>query len=363
MIIHNATDPRYDFYLSIIDDPMFWMSLAVIGFILATVIIIGNSFLLFTTYKDPRKSLRSPPSILITNLSVSDLLFGLFHVFLVVLRDGYRYEQIHMPFVGVFKVIMHTSLTATLFVSSNSIIAMSITCYVAINKPMEYKTIITKGRIKIYIAALWVTSILTCILPLTSISEKTYTMIYLHTHASLPAILLTVIYVKVFRALERRTRELHDQINGKDSVKFSARALERERKMSVTIIIILTMFFASYMPQYITLHLLHFCASCRESLTFHKIDVALSRFVYINSAINPFVYAWRVPKYRQAFIDCWKICRGKQRVTSHGSEVSSQGQTGRNQHGRFLQSGNRLQSELTETASVHNTQETFDTHL
>ena len=327
MITHNSSDPNYDFYLSLIDDPVFWLSLAVAGFILATVIIIANSFLLFTTYKDPQKSLRSPACLLIANLSASDLLLGLFNVFLVALRDVYRYKQEHMPSVGIFKAIMYTVLTTTLFVSSNSIIAMSTTCYVAISKPMEFKTIITKKRIKIYIAILWVISILTCILPATSIPEKTYTMIYLHTHASLPAILLTVIYVKVFRALARRTREL--QLNGSNYFVNSAYVLERERKMTITIIIILTMFYITYMPQYITLHLLHFCTSCQQSLIFHKIDVVFSRFLFINSAINPFIYAWRVPKYRLAFIDCWKMILNK---LKQSSEIDRSHRSRRQEH-------------------------------
>lgn len=84
------------------------------------------------------------------------------------------------------------------------------------------------------------------------------------------------------------------------------------------------------MPQYITLHLLHFCNSCQQSVTFHEIDVALSRVLYLSSAINPFVYAWRVPKYRQALIDCWKICRGVphrgitgQSSLSHSSQMNT----------------------------------------
>ena len=351
MAAPNASDPNYDFYLSIIDSKPYWLSLAVVGFILASVIVIANSVLLFTTYKDPRKSLRSPSSLLIANLSASDLLLGLFNVFLVAVRDVYRYKQVHMPSVGIFKAIMYTVLTTTLFVSSNSIIVMSITCYVAINTPMEYKAIITKRRIKIYIAVLWVISIFTCVLPVTNVSEKTYTMIYLHTHASLPAILLTVIYVKVYRALTRRTREL--QLGGYNSI--ATNALERERNMAIAIVIILALFYVTYIPQYITLHLLYFCKSCQESLTFHKIDVALSRFLFINSAINPFVYAWRVPKYRQAFVDCWKICRGKLRVPSRSRGSYSLGSNQdrvRARHGIFLQSRDRAQSEPSELTSV-----------
>lgn len=327
MATQNSSDPNYDFYLTIIQDKAYWLSLAVVGFILATVIIAGNSILLFTTYKDPRRTLRTPPSFLITNLSASDLLLGLFNVFLVALRDVYRSRLEHMPNVFIFKAIMYTVLTSTIFVSGYSIIAMSLTCYVAINKPMEYKTIITKRRVKIFITVLWVISLATCILPVSNVPEKTYTLIYLHTHASLPAILLTIIYVNVFRSLARRTREL--ELGGYNSI--ASNSLERKRNMAVTIIIILSLFFITYVPQYITLHLLYFCRSCQASTTFHKIDVALSRFLFINSAINPFVYAWRVPKYRQAFSDCLNIlfCRARTRSQGPSSKYSSTRQSER----------------------------------
>ena len=158
-----------------------------------------------------------------------------------------------------------------------------------------------------------------CGIPVTSIPERAYTLIYLHTHASLPAILLTVIYVKIFRALARRTRELHH--NRFDSI--ASYALKRERRMVIAIIIVLALFYITYIPQYVTLHLLYFCKPCQQSITFHKIDVALSRFLYINSAINPFIYAWRIPKYRRALYDCLQsfFCKGK-RTARRGSVVS-----------------------------------------
>lgn len=118
MVTENISDPNYDFYVTIIDDSAFWLALAVTGFILALVIVIGNAFLLFTIYKDPRKSLRTPPCLLIANLSASDLLHGLVSVSFVALRDVYRFEQVHMPYVMVFKAVIYTVLTTTLFVSS-----------------------------------------------------------------------------------------------------------------------------------------------------------------------------------------------------------------------------------------------------
>ena len=320
----NSSDPNFDIYLSIIHDKGYWLTLAFVGFVLAFTIIIGNSLLLFITYKDPRKTLRTPPCLLITNLSASDLLLGLLNVSLVAVRDVYRYKQVNMPFLALFRGVMATVFITTVFVSCYSIVAMSTSCFVAINKPMEYKTIITKKRVKIFIGVLWVISLLICVLPVANVPEKTYTMIYLHTHATVPAILLTVIYTNVFRALSRRTREV--QREGYNSM--ASKALEREKKMIKAIVIILGLFYITYMPQYVSLHLLHFCESCKKSLTFHMIDVALSRFLYISSAINPFVYAWRVPKYNQAFQDCWQMCRGKLINTSPKSFASSLRQSG-----------------------------------
>lgn len=313
MITQNASDPSHDFYLSIIDDPIYWLTLTIVGYIFATAIIFTNAFLLFTIYQDPRKSLRSPSSLLIANLSVSDLLLG-FGVLLIAVRDTYRYKQLHMPFIGIIKAVIYIIHITTVFIGGYSIIAMSIACYIAISRPLEYKSIITAKRIKIFIVVVWVISLSTCVFPVTSVPQNIYELIYAHTHASLPAVLLALIYVSVFRALARRSRDL--QLSGSKSISDNKHVLERQRKMTLTVIIILGLFFMTYMPQYITVHLLHFCKSCQESINFHKVDVAASRLLCLSSAMNPFVYAWRVPKYRSAFFECLKIIRKRLKLSS-----------------------------------------------
>lgn len=127
---------------------------------------------------------------------------------------------------------------------------------------------------------------------------------------------------KGFRALARRRREL--QQNGHTSDESNKRALERERNMAVTVIIILAIFYITYLPQFIMIHVTRFCSSCEiseDSITFHKVDVISSRFVFLNSALNPFVYAWRMPKYRRALNSCWKAFKEKLRLRSQRVEV------------------------------------------
>lgn len=162
----------------------------------------------------------------------------------------------------------------------------------------------------------WIASVLICCLPVTTIPENTFMLIYMHTHISLPALLLMIIYIKGFRSLSRRRRELLQSTNA--SVRNHKLALERKRNMAVIVTTILMMFYISYLPRFIIFHLENFCSPCQineDSIRFHKTDVITSRLIFFNSAINPFVYAWRMPKYRRSLVSCWKALQSKLKST------------------------------------------------
>ena len=307
----NSTARTSDFYLLVIDDPIFWLILTIFGFLLSFITVAGNFILLATIYRDPQKTLRSPPSLLIANLSVSDFLVGLCVVSLVAFKDVYRFLRQQVPLPDVMGPFLYYILGTTLFVSRGTMIALSTCCFVAINYPIRYKVKITKKRICIFVAMIWVVSLLICFLPAIGISENIFLLVYCHTHISLPAVLLTVIYFKGIRALARRNLELNTI---GQAIEVSQHALDRARSMGVTVMIILAMFFVSYTPQFITIHLALFCESPairNESVLFYKIDVIVSRFIFVKSAVNPFIYAWRMPKYRRALARCWKLFTNK----------------------------------------------------
>lgn len=284
-----------------VKDCTFFLSLAVVGFALSAVTTLGNSALLLTIFRDTRRLLQTPPSLLIANLCVSDLMVGLIAGDLVAVKDVYRFQ--HLPVPDKLDPILCLVLVLSLFVSSGTIIALSCDRYIAVMHPLKYRSTITKTRVKISIVLIWAVAMALCLLPLTGVPENIFKIVYAHTHASLPAMLLTVMYFKVFRALGERKRELRDA--GITSAMRSKIALDRERNMVVTILIVLALFYVTVLPEFIALHLMYFCKTCEESLTFHKLEIVFSRFLFLNSAVNPFVYAWRVPKYRQALTNCF----------------------------------------------------------
>lgn len=310
--------PTVDSSLTI-KDPAFFLSLTVVGFTLAAVTVAGNSVLLLTIFRDARRLLQTPPSLLIANLCVSDLMVGLIALNLVGLKDVYRYQNLSVPVK--LDPIVRLVLALSLLVSSGTIIALSYDRYIVVMHPLKYKSTVTKTRVKTFITVMWAASLAICFIPVTKIPEKILAIAFAHLHASIPLLVLTVMYVKVFRALGERRRELKEA--GITSEMRSKQVLDRERKMVVTILIVLALFYVTFVPEFIALHLLHFCEPCARSLVYRKMEIVFSRFLFLNSAMNPFVYAWRLPKYRRAVLACFvnlRIRCSKFLANTHGGK-------------------------------------------
>lgn len=223
----NSTSRLHsDIYLWIINEPEYWMTLAVIDFALSAVTAFANSILLVTIWYNPLRLLRTPPGLLMATLSSADLLVGLCVIPIVALRDVYRSLQQVAPLPSIVGTMASCIQGATLFGSSATIVAMSTACFYAINNPFRYKTNMTRKRVYWLIIMIWIVSVLICSLPVINIPEKTYMLIYTHTHISLPALLLVIIFVKGFRSLSRRRQELLRSTN--TSARNHKLALERK---------------------------------------------------------------------------------------------------------------------------------------
>lgn len=299
---HTFSSPRNSAQTT--DDPLttisptFHLVLAVVDFGLSAVTTMANAALLWTIFRDSRRLLETPPSLLIANLCVSDLAVGLIAGNLVGVKDVYRYQGLDVPVL--LDLIIRLGLGLSLFVSSGSIIALSCDRYIAVMHPLKYRSTMTKEKVRYCIALIWLVAVTVFFLPLTNVPEEIFKIVYAHTHASLPAILLTIMYCKVFLAFGKRKRELKDA--GITSSMRSKQALDREKNMVVTILIVLALFYVTVLPEFVALHLMQFCESCKRSLLFRQLEVVFSRFLFLNSAMNPFVYAWRLPKYRHVFL-------------------------------------------------------------
>jgi len=282
----------------------FLLSLTIIDFILATLTICGNLLLLITILFDPLRCLRTPTTYLIANLAFSDFLIGLLIGYGRAVEEYLQYVDEAEP--KWIAIVFNIGGGATLVSGIWTVIALALDRYLAVTNPLRYSESVTARRVILYILLSWP---LAMALPTPySFAGKSRPIVLLafsHAHFTIPVLLLLVVYFRIFRSLSRRRSELW-RLTSSSSTMTLRHTLEREKKMASTSLMILVLFCASFLPLYIKIHMLNFC-KCLDSKPYRKFSLVVHIFLYLSSLMDPFMYAWRVPKFRRSLRECLKI--------------------------------------------------------
>ena len=158
--------------------------------LLPTPTVFSNVILLITVCRS--KLWRKPDTLLVANLSVSDLLFGII--------PGYGRLSYHINlFLGQSRenllgldLTVNSSAVATNIVASCTIAAMAFDRLIAVSSPLQYKTRVTTRKIKKVIAVIWIYAVLFSSLGL-GVPLNVFLLLYCHLHVSLPLIVLPVV--------------------------------------------------------------------------------------------------------------------------------------------------------------------------
>lgn len=273
----------------------------IIDFVFAAIIMMANSFLFITIYRDPCRCLRTPNVFLIANLSVADFFMG-FVSFLRGIELTYRYHgwgellivNITQYFIGAVSILAAVS----------TLLAMSYDRYVAVIKPFEYPLKVTNTKAKIFIFAIWTSALVFSVLPVSDVRREKFLLAYCYSHFVIPSFLLTTIYVKIYRAISLQREELK---NVRASLTAAGRRqqLERENRMVMAFIAILLIFYLSFLPYFINIQILYFC-SCRTSYVYRVYHYVANEFLSVSSIVDPFMYAWRIPKFNRSLRMCFR---------------------------------------------------------
>lgn len=285
---------------------LFFFSFAIVDFILATLTVCGNLLLLTTIVFDPLRCLRTPSTYFIANLAFSDLLIGLLIGYGHALIEYFLYVDGTKPYW--ISVVINIGGGTTLISGIWTVITMAFDRYIAVTDPLHYKERVTVRRVVIYIVLSWPLAMaLPAFYPLAGQTWTIFLLAFSHTHFTIPVFVLLVVYFRIFRSLSSRRSELV-RLASTTSTMTLRHTLERERKMAFTSFTILMLFCASFLPFYIKIQLLCFC-KCLETITYITFDYISHAFLYFSSLMDPFLYAWRVPKFRRSLRECFRIKR------------------------------------------------------
>ena len=304
----NSSEANLTSYLAF-SSHFYYLPHVILISVVAISAVISNLVFLIAVFRNPvRYRVRdSPVSLLVVNLGVCDLLTavvpgcGGIYYNLSLLRGRAR-EDLNGAII-----MINTFGVISCIVSTCTISAMSLERFHAISSPLRHRARYNNLRIKAFLALSWIYSISFACLSM-ALSYRVFVLLYCHVHVTLPLIILPVVNWKTFTALR-----FHNQ-NKVGNLTVARRGtrtcIDRnsERKLLSAILLVVVLFYVTVMPFYIALNISALRPSLAETRGFEIFLSLSSRIILVNCVFNPFIYSWRIPKYRRAFKEVFGRC-------------------------------------------------------
>lgn len=250
------------------------------------------------------RQLHTPTNLLLLSLAASDFLVGFLVVFQILLVDGCWY-------LGDLVCILYNVLDYVITSASvETMVLISIDCYVAVCEPFQYPVKVTQKRVCICVSGCWIFSSLFVFVVmkenlgqpgrLNSCSGQCV-VVFDHIAGLVdilfffvgPVTVIVVLYVKVFVTAVAQARSMRSHAAAvalRGSVRVTAR--RSELKSARTLGVLGVAFLICLCP--------YFCLTLTgEETTFSASSFAFVLF-YSNSCVNPLIYALFYPWFRKS---------------------------------------------------------------
>ena len=278
--------------------PAFYLCFVIVEVILATAITVGNSLLLLAICRDPLRCLRNPTVYLIANLAVADLLVGFFVGYCRAVENYLLYRGLQTPLL--LNTVQYIIAGSALFAAVYSIIAMSLDRFVAVSDPTNYRTKVTVKRVKLCFFTIWPTAPFFAVLPAAGVRKLDFLVAYCYSHFFLPAIILTLVYIVIFKRLSKKLQALDKVVHPKTTDSITRKTLHRDRKLAATILLVLLTFYVCFAPYFVKVHLWLLC-DCQKSTPFLIYHFITNDVLLLSSLLDPIIYGWRLERFRKTF--------------------------------------------------------------
>lgn len=275
---------------------------------------LANAFVILAVWKDPNRDLRRAPSnILIASQAFADFFVGLVQEpiciwWLLTLSDHAMYT-----IEALSSLLLVSSLLHMVFLAYDR--------YVAVATPTLHKYRITKASARWVILAIWLYSAVYMGYR-TAIRELNVSIITVNVisgiHSVLPSFIAVLFYLRLLCVLRRYRKELGHLDDAGQAV---INAYSREKKMTKAMVLILGIFLLVLTPWFVFYQVIGACTTCDENKASDMYFFCAFFYLFmLKSTLNPFLYAWRLPKYRAAYKRLVKPLKRQKRVRATDSE-------------------------------------------
>ena len=252
---------------------------------LILICIVGNALVLIAASKSRR--IRSSSMEILSSLAFSDLLVGIIAQPLCLAHQCTKESFLNSLMVLIVYPICGVSLW--------TLTAISVDRFLALHFHMRYATLVTTTRVKISIAFIWlynfVSSALYYLVP--------FIYFFIMTLTTVICILnFFLAYLGIYFIVRHHQLQIHAQqqtVESKDVAgNVNGISMVRLKKSAMNTFVFFIFFVICYLPMYA---LLTFAISKRAQWT-TEYDFSIT-VVFLNSAINPFLFCWRLQELRR----------------------------------------------------------------
>ena len=268
---------------------------------LAILTIPGNFLVCLAIIKDPFRNLKTPFNYFLLSLAGTDLLVGAIMDPVSVAFHINEALQLNVVDIKVPHIVYFVLSTASIL----TLAALTVDRYTAVASPVKYKTMITSKRAIVTSVLIWIVALGFSFVYF-SIGFIFYAFIFANTAVFSTFMVLLFVHVGILKRLRERSKYWQDRRageyteNDKQENRSNVIKTEKESRAAKALMIVLLAFLASFTPACVMIYLINFCSSC-SCLVIHWLRDLQFSLVLCNSAVNPYLYAWRFPQFKRAF--------------------------------------------------------------
>ncbi len=290
-------------------DPV-WIGILEAGilFIIMLVAIIGNFLVIAVVYRR-RELRRTETHIFIVNLSLTDIFVALLCMpfsMITAVSQKWIFSNALCQLNGFLNVFF-------LLTSILTLTAISIHKYIGVVQPTKRK-IFTRKRTIMAVVWVWLQALLTALTPIfgwndyehipgrtqcsvkvprdNEVSELTNCLFIIVCGFVIPLGIMSFSYLKIFQTVQIHTKRVRSHSFGEEQSAFL-----NERRITITLFIILAVFLACWSP----FSILTIYATLAGNELSKYFSVAAYWLGFLNSAMNPLIYALRTKEFRQGY--------------------------------------------------------------
>ena len=275
----------------------------VLSVMLVTVCIgfVINVLLLIAHKKDPLKCFENPTSCLIHYLALVDAstLFGFAGMLIIayVSHTPIFFDSVYIEYLKPSTVSV-TSLGCFLLTS------LAIERLIAVGFPLFYQVHITKEKMKLWLCVMLSAALLLAAGDFVVRREAGDGFMFLSERivATSSTVAVFALYLASVMCIKRQQREFQGSVHMAELERRSLQAkLLSEKRFLATIFVMNLLTMVAWVP---ALLVLSFKAKIRAAFSvenYHLVMAVCPFCLASLSILNPFLYIWRLPKYRKTF--------------------------------------------------------------